>query len=102
MVLSFLGCFLRFSVTSPLKDLILMKAAESCGHFHTSVPPFSERCIHFAAHDGEPTNTFTCPTWIRDPDGSGHLDYRRMEMTSMHARIHRNGSLASLAVRPSR
>mmetsp|Transcript_11139 Transcript_11139/g.26786 ORF Transcript_11139/g.26786 Transcript_11139/m.26786 type:complete len:418 (+) Transcript_11139:27-1280(+) len=30
-----------------------------------------DRCIHFAAHDGEPTNTFTCPTWIRDPDGIG-------------------------------
>ena len=34
--------------------------------------PFSiGRCIHFAAHDGEPTNTFSCPTWIRDPDGIG-------------------------------
>eukprot|EP00438_Fugacium_kawagutii_P024836 Skav205738 [mRNA] locus=scaffold1496:216797:226965:+ [translate_table: standard] len=30
-----------------------------------------QRCIHFAAHDGEPTNTYTCPTWIRDPDGIG-------------------------------
>lgn len=30
-----------------------------------------QRCIHFAAHDGEPTNPFTCPTWIRDPDGFG-------------------------------
>ena len=36
----------------------------------------SGRCIHFAAHDGEPTNTFSCPTWIRDPDGIGSLASR--------------------------
>mmetsp|Transcript_31649 Transcript_31649/g.75494 ORF Transcript_31649/g.75494 Transcript_31649/m.75494 type:complete len:394 (-) Transcript_31649:133-1314(-) len=30
-----------------------------------------QRCIHFASHDGEPSNTYTCPTWIRDPEGIG-------------------------------
>merc|ERR1712039_321024 len=28
------------------------------------------RCLHFAAHDGEARHTFTCPTWVRRPDGS--------------------------------
>eukprot|EP00931_Biecheleriopsis_adriatica_P030290 TRINITY_DN17865_c0_g1_i1.p1 TRINITY_DN17865_c0_g1~~TRINITY_DN17865_c0_g1_i1.p1 ORF type:complete len:402 (+),score=83.31 TRINITY_DN17865_c0_g1_i1:34-1239(+) len=29
------------------------------------------RCLHFAAHDGEPKHTYTCPTWIRNKDGMG-------------------------------
>lgn len=24
------------------------------------------RCLHFAAHDGEPNHTYTCPTWVRN------------------------------------
>lgn len=29
----------------------------------------SERCLHVAAHDGEPRHTYTCPTWVRNDDG---------------------------------
>jgi len=28
-----------------------------------------EHCLHVAAHDGEPTHTYTCPTWLRDSEG---------------------------------
>lgn len=28
------------------------------------------RCLHFAAHDGEARHSFTCPSWIRRTDGS--------------------------------
>lgn len=27
------------------------------------------RCLHYAMHTGEPTDTFTCPTWIFREDG---------------------------------
>lgn len=27
------------------------------------------RCLHFAARDGEPTHTYTCPTWVRGKNG---------------------------------
>jgi len=29
-----------------------------------------QRCLHFAAHDGEPTLTYTCPTWVKNMDGT--------------------------------
>lgn len=29
-----------------------------------------EHCLHLAAHDGEPSHTFTCPSWLENPDGA--------------------------------
>eukprot|EP00403_Amphidinium_massartii_P022399 CAMPEP_0178396902 /NCGR_PEP_ID=MMETSP0689_2-20121128/13969_1 /TAXON_ID=160604 /ORGANISM="Amphidinium massartii, Strain CS-259" /LENGTH=515 /DNA_ID=CAMNT_0020017593 /DNA_START=13 /DNA_END=1557 /DNA_ORIENTATION=+ len=29
----------------------------------------SKRCLHIAAHDGEPSHSYTCPQWVKDPLG---------------------------------
>mmetsp|Transcript_27622 Transcript_27622/g.60770 ORF Transcript_27622/g.60770 Transcript_27622/m.60770 type:complete len:505 (+) Transcript_27622:54-1568(+) len=29
----------------------------------------TKRCLHVAAHDGEPSHSYTCPQWLRDPSG---------------------------------
>ena len=73
----FLSCFFPF-VVLPSRRLLLSlfcpypEAYSRC----VMLRAVSGRCIHFAAHDGEPTNTFSCPTWIRDPDGIGSLASR--------------------------
>jgi len=30
----------------------------------------NQRCLHFATHDGEPTLSYTCPTWVKTMDGT--------------------------------
>lgn len=34
-----------------------------------SCDEINNHCLHFAAHDGEPAHTYTCPTWVKDHEG---------------------------------